>query len=147
MIDPDIEVLLVAEAQNLSEDTQYAIDQFVMRGGRLMVMVDPWSETHGVAAEPQRHAADRHPFRPAKLFEAWGIQFDPSEVVGDLTGAWRVRDPQDQNAQAVNYVAWFNIRDGINHNDPATADLQQVTVASPGFIAKAPGAKISSRRC
>jgi ABC-type uncharacterized transport system involved in gliding motility auxiliary subunit len=42
----------------------------------------------------------------------------------------------------VNYVAWFNIRDGINHNDPATADLQQVTVASPGFIAKAPNAKI-----
>jgi ABC-type uncharacterized transport system involved in gliding motility auxiliary subunit len=42
----------------------------------------------------------------------------------------------------VSYVAWFNIRDGINHNDPATADLQQVTVASPGVIAKAPGAKI-----
>src|ERR1019366_10094324 len=30
-----------------------------------------------------------------------------------------------------------NIRDGINHDDPATADLQQVTVASTGFIAKA----------
>ena len=44
--------------------------------------------------------------------------------------------------QAVNYVAWFNIRDGINHDDPATADLQQVTVASPGSSAKAPNATI-----
>ncbi len=44
--------------------------------------------------------------------------------------------------QAVNYVAWFNIRDGINHDDPATADLQQVTVASSGSISKAPNASI-----
>jgi ABC-type uncharacterized transport system involved in gliding motility auxiliary subunit len=42
----------------------------------------------------------------------------------------------------VNYVAWYNIRDGINHDDPATADLAQVTVASPGALAKAPNATI-----
>jgi ABC-type uncharacterized transport system involved in gliding motility auxiliary subunit len=64
-------------------------------------------------------------------------------VVGDLDGAWRVRANPNDRVQAVDYVAWFNIRDGINHSDPATADLQQVTVASPGFIAKAPGATIS----
>jgi ABC-type uncharacterized transport system involved in gliding motility auxiliary subunit len=142
VIDPDIQVLLVAEAQNLSENTLYAIDQFVMRGGRLMVMVDPWSET--LASQPNPGGmppTDTHSDLK-KLFDAWGIRFDPSQVVGDLTGAWRVRAPSDQNAQAVNYVAWFNIRDGINHNDPATADLQQVTVASPGFIAKAPDAKV-----
>ena len=63
-------------------------------------------------------------------------------MVGDLTGAWRVRANADERVQAVNYVAWFNIRDGINHNDPATADLQQVTVASPGSISKAPNASI-----
>ena len=142
VIDPDIQVLLVAEAQNLSDNTLYAIDQFVMRGGRLMVMVDPWSEA--MAAQPNPSGmppTDTHADLK-KLFDAWGIQFNPNEVVGDLTGAWRVRDPSDQNAQAVNYVAWFNIRDGINHNDPATADLQQVTVASSGFITEAPGAKI-----
>ena len=77
------------------------------------------------------------------LFKAWGIQFDPKQVVGDLDGAWRVRANASDRVQAVDYVAWFNIRDGINHSDPATADLQQVTVASPGFIAKAPGASIS----
>ena len=77
-----------------------------------------------------------------KLFDAWGITFDPTKVVGDLTGAWRVRAGPDEQVQAVNYVAWFNIRDGINHNDPATADLQQVTVASAGAIGKAPNASI-----
>jgi ABC-type uncharacterized transport system involved in gliding motility auxiliary subunit len=76
------------------------------------------------------------------LFDAWGIQFDPTQVVGDLTGAWRVRSGGSDRVQAVNYVAWFNIRDGLNHDDPATADLQQVTVASSGFLAKAPNAAI-----
>jgi ABC-type uncharacterized transport system involved in gliding motility auxiliary subunit len=140
VIDPDIQVLLVAEAQNLSDATQYAIDQFVMRGGRLMVMVDPWSEAE--AAIPNQTGmppTDTHSDLK-KLFDAWGIEFDPSKVVGDLTGAWRVR--AEDRVQAVNYVAWFNIRDGINHDDPATADLDQVTVASSGFLAKDPKSSI-----
>jgi ABC-type uncharacterized transport system involved in gliding motility auxiliary subunit len=142
MIDPDIQVLLVAEAQNLSPATLYAIDQFVMRGGKLMAMVDPWSEA--MAATPSQTGmppTDTHSDLKA-LFDAWGIQFDPTQVVGDLTGAWRVRAGNGDRVGAVNYVAWFNIRDGINHDDPATADLQQVTVASAGYLAKASNTSI-----
>jgi ABC-type uncharacterized transport system involved in gliding motility auxiliary subunit len=142
VIDPDIQVLLVAEAQNLSDATLYAIDQFVMRGGRLMVMVDPWSEAMAsVPSQTGMPPADTHSDLK-KLFDAWGIEFDPGKVVGDLTGAWRVRAGPEERMGAVNYVAWFNIRDGINHNDPATADLQQVTVASAGALHKADKAAI-----
>jgi ABC-type uncharacterized transport system involved in gliding motility auxiliary subunit len=142
VIDPDIQVLLVASARDLPETTLYAIDQFVMRGGKLMVMVDPWSEALAsqpspTGMPPTDTSSDLH-----KLFDAWGVAYDPKQVVGDLTGAWRVRATSDDRMQAVNYVAWFNIRDGINHDDPATADLQQITVASSGFIAKAPNATI-----
>jgi ABC-type uncharacterized transport system involved in gliding motility auxiliary subunit len=140
VIDPDIQVLLVAEAQNLSDDTLYAIDQFVMRGGRLMVMVDPWSEAMATTPNPGGMPATDTHADLKKLFDAWGIEFDPTKVVGDLTGAWRVRS--EDRVQAVSYVAWFNIRDGINHDDPATADLDQVTVASSGFLEKAPNASI-----
>ncbi len=138
VIDPDIQVLLVAEAQHLSEATQYAIDQFVMRGGRLMVMVDPWSEAMAATPSPNGMPPTDTGSNLKKLFDAWGIEFDPTKVVGDLTGAWRVRAGQGESNQAVNYVAWFNVRDGINHDDPATADLQQVTVASSGYLEKAP---------
>jgi ABC-type uncharacterized transport system involved in gliding motility auxiliary subunit len=143
VIDPAIQVLLVAEVQNISEATQYAIDQFVMRGGRLMVMVDPWSEAMAAAPSPSGMPPQDTSSDLPKLFKAWGIQYDPTKVVGDLDGAWRVRASPDDRVQAVDYVAWFNIRDGINHDDPATADLQQVSVASSGFIAKAPNASIS----
>ena len=141
VIDPDIQVLLVAEAQNLSPATLYAIDQFVMRGGKLMAMVDPWSEAlASIPSQTGMPPMDTHSDLKT-LFDAWGIEFDPTKVVGDLTGAWRVR-AGGERVQAVNYVAWFNIRGGLNHDDPATADLQQVTVASSGYLAKAPDATI-----
>jgi ABC-type uncharacterized transport system involved in gliding motility auxiliary subunit len=142
VIDPEIQVLLVAEAQHLSPATLYAIDQFVMRGGKLMAMVDPWSEAMGATPSPTgMPSLDTHSDLK-QLFDAWGIEFDPAKLVGDLTGAWRVRAGGNDEAQAVSYVAWFNIRDGINRDDPATADLHQVTVASSGFLSKAPNASI-----
>ena len=141
VIDPDIQVLLIAEAQHLSPATLYAIDQFVMRGGKLMAMVDPWSEAMAATPSPTGMPPTDTGSDLKSLFDAWGIEFDPSKVVGDLTGAWRVRGGSDR-MEAVNYVAWFNIRAGINHDDPATADLQQVTVASSGYLAKAPNAQI-----
>ena len=140
VIDRDVQVLLVAQAQNLSEATQYAIDQFVMRGGRLLVMVDPHSEAEAAAAGQTGMPAENTASALPKLFDAWGITFDPAVVVGDLKGAWRVRAPTGDRVQAVDYVAWFNIRDGINHDDPATAELGQVTVASAGAIGRKEGA-------
>jgi len=143
-IDPDIQVLLVAHAQNLSENALYAIDQFVMRGGRLMVMVDPHSEGQASTPNPQTGQPPADTASDlAKLFAAWGIDYDPTKVVGDITGAWRVRASPGDRVQAVDYVAWYNIRDGLNHEDPATADLSQVTVASPGYIRKKDGADIT----
>ncbi len=140
-IDPDVKVLLLVHPQNLPDATQYAIDQFVMRGGRLMAMVEPNNET--LAADPQTGAP------PAvvasdlpKLFNAWGILYDPNKVVGDLDGAWKVRSQSDKRVQAVDYVAYFSLRDGINHDDPATAELREITVASPGFIALKPGSPL-----
>jgi ABC-type uncharacterized transport system involved in gliding motility auxiliary subunit len=141
VIDPDIQVLLVAEAQNLSPTTLYAIDQFVMRGGKLMAMVDPWCETIANKASPDGGPPPDAQSDLKPLFAKWGIAFNEDQVVGDLTGAWRVR--VQQGGQAADYPAWFSIRSGINHDDPATAELQQVTVASPGFIAKSPNADIS----
>jgi len=107
-----------------------------------MVMVDPWSEAMAASPSPSGAPPTDTGSDLKKLFDAWGIVFDPTRVVGDLDGAWRVRANAEDRVQAVNYVAWFNIRDGINHDDPATADLQQVTVASSGWLSKAPNASI-----
>ena len=142
VIDPEVQVLLVAQAQNVSDATLYAIDQFVMRGGRLMVMVDPHSEAEAAIPTQNGMPPENTASNLPKLFDAWGITFDPATVVGDLKGAWRVRSTDTDRTLAVDYVAWFNIRDGINHDDPATADLSQVTVAAAGAIGRKEGAAI-----
>lgn len=144
VIDKDIQVLLVAQAQKLSDATLYAIDQFVMRGGRLMVMVDPLSEAQQFNVNPQTGMPPSDTASDlGKLFKAWGIQYDPKQVVGDLTGAWRVRAAPGDSMGTVDFVAWYDIQHGLNRNDPATASLRQVTVAAPGAISLAPGSTLT----
>lgn len=140
-IDPDVNVLLVVHPQNLPEATQYAIDQFVMRGGRLMVMVAPNTEALPPDPEtgtPPAYVASDLP----RLFKSWGIDYDPETIVGDLNGAWKVRARVGTQTQPVDYVPYFSLHDGINHDDPATADLSDITLASAGFIAPHRGAAI-----
>ncbi len=142
-IDPAIQVLIVAQAQHLAPAALYAIDQFVMRGGRLLAMVDPHSETQ--AAQPDPNGMPQHDTSSnlAQLFDAWGIAFDPSQVVGDLDGAWRVRGGSGGRTQLVDYPPWFTISGaGIAGDDPAMADVTQVSVASAGALARKAGAAI-----
>jgi len=143
VIAPDIQVLAVIHPQNLTDSALYAIDQFVMRGGRLLVMVDPHSEAQASRPGPGGQPPTQTSSDLAKLFDAWGVSYDPNVVVGDVTGAWRVRANPGERVQSVDYVAWFTIREhGIARTDPATGELQQVSVASAGQIARKDGATI-----
>jgi ABC-type uncharacterized transport system involved in gliding motility auxiliary subunit len=143
-IPAEIKVLMVAHPQNLGPQTQYAIDQFVMRGGKLMLLLDPHSEAQaarpGPGGMPTRETASDLP----RLLEAWGIAFDKDKVAGDLRGAMRVRAGERERVQAVDYVAWFTAIGGaqINRDNPATGQLNQVSFASAGFLAKRDGAAI-----
>jgi ABC-type uncharacterized transport system involved in gliding motility auxiliary subunit len=134
-------VLLVAHPPKLGDATLYAIEQFVMRGGRLLAMVAPHTESlppdPATGEPPAVTSSDLAP-----LLKSWGIDYDPETALGDLTGAWQMRAGSPSRPQTVDYVAYFSVRDGINRDDPATADLTEVTLGSPGTIAKAAGSTI-----
>lgn len=146
-IDPAIGVLMVAQAQHLSPATLYAIDQFVMRGGRLLAMVDPQSEFQAARPGPDGRAETDTASDLAPLLAAWGVGFDPGQVVGDRDGAWQVRAAPGAAQAAVGYVAWFNVAagsgaaaPGLSRTDPATAGLGLVSVASAGALFPLSGA-------
>jgi ABC-type uncharacterized transport system involved in gliding motility auxiliary subunit len=143
VIEPDVQVLLVAHAQNLSPATLYAIDQFVMRGGRLIAMVDPHSESQASRPSPGQPPARETWSMLDTLLHPWGIEAPHDRVVLDQRGAWRVRgDPRDR-VQVVDYLAWFYVpQAGLNRSEVATAELAQVTVASAGEVRKRDGAAI-----
>ncbi len=142
-IPADIQVLMVAHPQGLTTATLYAIDQYVMRGGKLLLLVDPHSE--GQASRPG--PGGRPPTDTASTLEpllaAWGLEVPSDRVVLDLRGAWRVRANPGDRVQAVDYVAWFNMQgDSLARADVATADLNQVTVASAGQVGRREGATV-----
>jgi len=88
-IDDDVKVLLVLHPKNFSDKALYAIDQFIMRGGKLIALLDPMSYV-----DAQNSPQQQNPLQGAmnagssmdKLTKAWGIEFDSSKVVADMSG-------------------------------------------------------------
>ena len=140
-ISPDIDVLMVIHPQNLSDKTQYAIDQFVLGGGRALVFVDPNSEI-----QQSRPSQFNPPGSPAgsnldKLFAAWGLQMVPDRVAGDRVAARKVNAGSASHVQAVDYVAWLNLRAAnFAKDDAITADLSQINMATAGILQPRDGA-------
>src|SRR5258707_494183 len=89
-VEPDVDVLLIVHPQGLSDKTLYAIDQFVLGGGRALVFVDPHSETQQM--HPNRYAPPGGPSDSnlEPLFKAWGVELEPKVVAGDRQAARRV---------------------------------------------------------
>jgi ABC-type uncharacterized transport system involved in gliding motility auxiliary subunit len=87
-IDDDIHVLLVIHPRNITEEGEYAIDQFVLRGGKLIAFVDPY-------AYFDQQPDLQNPFGGSQagqsslytLFKAWGMEPTLNQVVADLTYA------------------------------------------------------------
>ena len=142
-IPDDVQVLMVVHPQNLSDATQYAIDQFVLRGGKLIAFVDPYSEGQASRPGPGGRPPTNTASQLNRLLNAWGVDAPSDAVVLDLRGAWRVRANPNDRVQAVDYLAWFNMQgDSINDAEVATAQLNQVTVAAAGQLMRHEGANI-----
>jgi ABC-type uncharacterized transport system involved in gliding motility auxiliary subunit len=141
-IPPDIDVLMLVHPQNLSEKTLYAIDQFVLRGGKALVFVDPLSELQ--ASHPSQLNPPGSPSASnlERLFKSWGFEVPPKVVAGDRRDAQRVGVPSARGTRPVDYVAWLNLKaDNLNRDDMITADLSHINMASSGIIEPLAGGK------
>ncbi len=134
----DVDVLFVLAPRNMSEREQYAIDQFLMRGGSVFLAVSPYRLTQdpmsgSIALEPVEGNL-------SELLEHYGITVEDGLVL----------DPQNQpfalpvqrniggititEIQAINYPPFVDVRpDGMERSNPSVTDLPALTVswASP----------------
>ena len=135
-IDKDINVLVVVHPKQLSDDAQYAIDQFVLRGGHLLVFVDPEAELDDSGADPQNPMAammaDKSSDLP-KLFKAWGIEYDPKKVVLDRQRALPISMGEGQAPVRHPAILGFTAED-LNKDDVTTANLETINVSSAGYF-------------
>jgi gliding motility-associatede transport system auxiliary component len=134
-IDDDINVLWIVHPAMLDDATQYAIDQFVMRGGRALIFVDPMAEILATQQEPG--LAPPPSSSLDKLFKAWGVEFSTMDVVADNRYALGIR----QGQKSVRHVGLLGLdMDAMSRDDVITSGLGTVNVGLAGYFKSAEGA-------
>ncbi|MFO0042348.1 MAG: Gldg family protein [Pseudomonadota bacterium] len=143
-IDEAIKTVVVVHPKALSEDAQYALDQFVLRGGNLLVFVDPNAELDAAAEDPNNPSAAMFANRSSnleRLFKAWGVAYDPSKVVLDAENALQV---QTQTGAPVRHMAILGLRaQALNQQDVVTAQLGTLNLSTAGSFRMADDASLA----
>jgi ABC-type uncharacterized transport system involved in gliding motility auxiliary subunit len=140
-ITPDVRVLVLVDPKNLSPATQYAIDQYALRGGHIVAFVDPMAESDQSAGNPMQSMGADRASHMEKLLGAWGVDFNPGEVVADrghaLTVAMREGEPP------VEHLGILGLGDhSLSQTDVITSGLSNVNVATAGYLTAAKGATV-----
>jgi ABC-type uncharacterized transport system involved in gliding motility auxiliary subunit len=142
-IDKDVDVLMLVHPKQWPPKTLYAIDQFVMRGGRVLLFVDPNAGADTAGQDPSNPFAGAmadHSSDLAPLLAAWGVAYDPTKVVGDLERGLEVRT--SMQSPPVRHIGILGLAHGdMNQKDVVSATLEKLNLATAGALAARPGAK------
>ena len=133
-IDDDISVLLVVHPQGISDQAQFAIDQFLLRGGKMVALLDPFSFVEAQTAGPYGGAAG-YDSTLDKLLPAWGIQFSATKILADPAFATQVqRESEVQSDPTILSVT----SDGINKQDALGAAISDLLMPFAGVFTGKP---------
>lgn len=129
-IPDDMDTVILIHPKVLDNAALYALDQFVLRGGRLLAFLDPGSTWDARAQEdipfPYRSLSSDLP----ELLEAWGVRYDDHQVVGDWSAGTQLRAA---NNASVETPVWLTLRKGaFASNDVLTAQLEVIMLPYAG---------------
>jgi len=144
-IEPEVEVLVLVHPKALSQGALYAIDQFILRGGRALIFVDPQSEADPAGQQQGNPYAAMGADRGSTLeplFRAWGVEFNHRQVIGDLKHALMIGGMGGGEPQR--HIAFLGFdRSNLNAKDVITAALDNVNVATAGSFKLAQGSALT----
>ena len=130
----DVDILLVIHPKDLPEKTLFAIDQFVLKGGRAIVCVDP----HCFSESPDQTAIQRgeSPLQNSdlnRLLHNWGVEMPPKTFAGDRSLALKASIMKNQRPQKI--IGFLGLTPQcFNPDSVATADLNQIRMLFPGIL-------------
>lgn len=126
-IPSNISVLLVYNPQQVPNSFIYALDQYIMRGGKLILLLDPYSE-QAVANHP---ASSLYKNNLLPFLKRIGLQFNPEEVIGDkdLSSRNRRNILQDKD-----FALWFNIPQNKENENIFTKGFLNFSFRTPGAL-------------
>jgi ABC-type uncharacterized transport system involved in gliding motility auxiliary subunit len=142
-IDPATNVLVMVHPKDLPPATQFAIDQFALQGGHILLFIDPLAEgdTSGAeAGNPMAAMAADRSSHLTPLLTAWGLKFNTDQVVADRGHALSVTLRQGE--QPVEHVGILGLdKSSFASDDVITAGLSNVNVATAGYLEPLTGAQ------
>ena len=132
-ISDDIDVLVLAQPDDLTPLAAYVVDQWVLRGGKAMLFIDPNFESANNPMAQSENSIENNPAN--KLLESWGLELETNVVAGDIEHAVRVNASMGTKPVISDYPAWINLEGPlINNSDAITGDLNNITVGSSGVL-------------
>ncbi len=137
-IPEDIKVLVVIHPKEITDAAQFAIDQFVLRGGKLIAFLDSTSLSDSRTENPMMGAMPGGGSSLDKLIKAWGLQFDNSKTVADKLYKVTMRGRDNQPVDAPTFLNL--VEEAINTNDIVTSDIKDVWYPFGGVFSGVPAA-------
>ena len=135
-IDDDIKLLVVLAPKDVSDKAQFAIDQFIMRGGKLLAFLDAQCLADNRQQNQMMPNMGGGGSSLDKLLKAWGIQFDTGKVVADLKYKMQLRGRNNEPQEA---PAWLGLTsDAINRDDVATSQIDNIWMPLCGAFTGTP---------
>ncbi len=136
-IPDDVKVLVLVHPKDISDKTEYAIDQFIMRGGKLLAFLDPMSLLDRPANPNPMMPSSGTPSNLPKLLKAWGLQFDTTKVVADLNFARELSTQRGAPPQLMPAFLFLDPR-AINKEDVTTSQLDNLLLPFAGAFSGTP---------
>jgi len=130
-----LELLMLVHPKKIPERLLYMIDQFVLKGGKLLVFIDPNSETESFSPNTNQVKEGDNNSDLKELLDKWGVELVENKVVGDLLSARRVQIGASDQPSVTDYIAWLDIKkDHMDDTHQATSKVQRLTFATSGFL-------------
>jgi ABC-type uncharacterized transport system involved in gliding motility auxiliary subunit len=124
-IDPSIKTLLLIHPRDIPESTEYALDQFVLRGGKLIAFVDPYAYfDQQQGPMPGMGGGGTNSSLP-RLFKAWGVEMNPGKVLADVVYASGAGQRYTPTVLTLNRTA-------LNRDEVATSQVETLLYAFGG---------------
>jgi ABC-type uncharacterized transport system involved in gliding motility auxiliary subunit len=127
----DTDVLLLIHSKELSDALLFAIDQYALSGGKILVFVDAHNESDPSAmmGDPMFSGNSSN---LGRLFRAWGVQFDSEKVLLDAMAGLDIRTESGGVARHFGFVGLT--AEQINREDVITSNLEVINGASFGVF-------------
>ena len=136
-IDDDISVLLVCYPKGITDSAQYAIDQFLLRGGKMVALLDPFSFVDfQMSGQAGMMGGEVFSASLDKLLKAWGINFTSNQVVADPAFATKIQ--REANIVQSDPSVLSLTADAINRSDPLGAATNDVLLPFAGAFLGTP---------